>query len=84
MMSKENIISLVMKRDNSSTGEIGLLREKACKHARNCLPDSCAKVVKNYLRIMFRRLAGILKIFIFTSTNITTRIKPDRAPRRTN
>ena len=54
MVSKEDVISLIMQSNNSSADEVRFLWKKTFEHPRNCFSYSCAEVVKNYLGIMVR------------------------------
>lgn len=50
VVSEEDVISLIMKCNRSSTFELWIDVEERGKHASNCLPEASREVVDYHLR----------------------------------
>lgn len=63
MMSKENVVALVVKSDYSTAMEFRVMWEETGEHSRYCPTESCIEVVEDDLRAVLSRLADAFDVF---------------------
>lgn len=59
-MSEEDVVTLVVKRDDSTTFELRVMWEESCKHSANCVTKTCREVIQDHFRQMVRPTAMVL------------------------
>jgi hypothetical protein len=62
MVSKENVVALIVKRDAMSTLVLRIGREQRCERSAHLETESSVEVVQDDFRLVFGEAAAVLKI----------------------
>lgn len=63
MMSKEDVISLIVEGDHSTAVKFGIVRKQTGEHPSDRVPQSSVEIVQNDFGLMFGGLADALDFF---------------------
>lgn len=63
MVTEENVVTLIVECNNTSSFEFGIMRKQASKKTSNCMTKTCVEIVENDLGTMISGFANAFDVF---------------------